>query len=565
MLYPFTSVLIIANLVALFLSAIKSPPKWISWWPIGLIIITLLQLIIDGFYQTLVLVYFTSVILSAIGFYRWREYKPKPKSLFRFIRIGWGIVWRLANIIILATSLIFTLSFGKDNTFLPTLFMNSRADYSNLSWGEAFDQMNTNLSDNYAFGDWKAVNWDSLHTIYKPHIIKAEQSADTAAYYLALRKYLFSIPDGHLSINGNDFDQKKAAIGGGYGFAAIQLDDGRVIAHIIQEDGPAQNAGMAWGAEILTWDYRPIKTVLEEISTLWAPNPCATLEGIQINKLNLLTRSSIGKQLTLTFQNPGEKDIYQVILSAIDDDMSLYKKDIMMGMPILKFDLNSKPIEYRILPNNYGYLKILMEIPTLGDFDPVGTVCKAVETFNTALVPGVIIDLRINGGGIDGMTPMMMSYFTNQLMLYEHVAYKDEHEQLKIAGEILLKPGTPNYTGPIAVLISNRTMSTGEGFPLIVQSLNRGSVVGFYGTNGSFGMAGSSINMPAGYSIDYPNGASLDKDGNIQLDSDQFLQGGVEPDNRIPLNMESLRAIFIDGKDYVLETAIATIKENIED
>jgi carboxyl-terminal processing protease len=84
--------------------------------------------------------------------------------------------------------------------------------------------------------------------------------------------------------------------------------------------------------------------------------------------------------------------------------------------------------------------------------------------------------------------------------------------------------------------------------------------VGFYGTYGSFGMSGAEIRMPSGLTVEYPNGRSLDVRGDIQLDSDWRLEGGVTPDVRVPLTLETARAQFLERRDVVLQTAIGLLK-----
>ena len=47
----------------------------------------------------------------------------------------------------------------------------------------------------------------------------------------------------------------------------------------------------------------------------------------------------------------------------------------------------------------------------------------------------------------------------------------------------------------------------------------------------------------------------------IQVDSDHTLQGGVQPDVRVPLTEESARAMYIEGRDVVLEFAERFLQE----
>ena len=74
-------------------------------------------------------------------------------------------------------------------------------DYSKLSWTEAFDKMYQRLSKEYAFTDWKQIDWSVLYDEYAPQIKKALESGDFIAYYVALRGFLTEIPDGHVSLN----------------------------------------------------------------------------------------------------------------------------------------------------------------------------------------------------------------------------------------------------------------------------------------------------------------------------------------------------------------------------
>jgi len=518
----------------------------------------LLQLSIDGFYLSLILVYFFSAVFVAIGLYQW---KHAVVSIHRFhtIRVGWGILWRLFCIICLAFSVLLTWTFGRSNTFIAGILVNDSVDYSNRGWSDAFDEMNAHIAKSYAFAKWKSIDWDSLNKEFKPQIIAAEKAADKAAYYLTLRKYVYSLPDGHCFLEGDDLGQINSAIGGGFGFAVIQLDDGRVIAYIVEKTGPADQKGMAWGAEILSWNGQPILMALDHVSTLWSPSPLATQEGKHIAKLNFLTRAPVGTTVSVTFCNPDDATIKDISLTAVADNMRLYIKDAMMGLSGHKIKDSDQAVESRILPNGYGYLAIRTESPSLSDLNPVGTVRKAIADFKAAKVSGVVIDVRANGGGIEEMTRMMMAHFIMKSLFYKQLAFTDETGRLRHFSDISIEPVAVNYAGPTAMLISNQTISAGEGFPLVMKSLNRGPVVGFYGTYGSFGEAAGRIRLPGNYAVIYPNGASLDKDGKIQIDSNNLMQGGISPDVRIPIDMEALKAICVDHRDYALEAAIAAM------
>ena len=90
-------------------------------------------------------------------------------------------------------------------------------DYSQDTWTDAFEKLNDHLSRDYALGAWKRIDWKTLHDVTAPKIADAERTGDRAAYYLALREYLWSLNDGHVRLLGHDDGLRHAAIKGGYG------------------------------------------------------------------------------------------------------------------------------------------------------------------------------------------------------------------------------------------------------------------------------------------------------------------------------------------------------------
>jgi len=110
----------------------------------------------------------------------------------------------------------------------------------------------------------------------------------------------------------------------------------------------------------------------------------------------------------------------------------------------------------------------------------------------------------------------------------------------------------------VVALVNPNTKSSGEGIGMGIARLPQGSVIGFHGTNGSFGMTGGEIPMPGGYTIGYPFGRSVDKNGVIQLDSRNGI-GGVVPNPRVPKTLENVLA-FAAGTDVEIQYAIQYLR-----
>lgn len=458
------------------------------------------------------------------------------------------------------------------------------ADYSGLAWTDAFKAAHDKFSREYAFGDWKGVDWTGLSGRFLPRITQAQADGDEKAYYLALHEYVCAIPDGHISLNAGNAAVPTALgeelAGGGFGMAVAELDDSRVIAAAVIPNGPADSAGIVAGAEIITWGGQPVKTAIGRIDVGAIPfkaltgavggeSPQATSEHYRLEQARLLTRGSVGMGVQVVFKNPGAAAFQTTTLTAVDDAGQTFSLVNFAKRPDL-----SDQIDYRILPEGFGYVLVRMELDLSnpGGY-PTRILQKfqeAIASFVTAGVPGVIVDLRGNYGGSDRLAADMCGFFSTAPSFYEEQEYYDkrtgrflrytvdERSSEPFVNNISITPQTPYFGGPVVVLVNPGTISSGEGPAMGIQRLPQGRVIGFHGTNGSFGMVGGGIVMPGGYSIGYPYGRSVDKNGVVQLDSKNGI-GGVAPNPRVPKTLENVLA-YAAGVDVELQYAVRYLR-----
>ncbi|MFA5263696.1 MAG: S41 family peptidase, partial [Opitutaceae bacterium] len=456
------------------------------------------------------------------------------------------------------------------------------ADFSALTWTAAFEAAHAKFSREYAFGDWKAVDWLDLYNRFMPRIVQAQAAGDEKAYYLALHEYICSIPDSHISLSAvNDavpLALAKELAGGGFGMAVAELDDGRVIAAAVIPGGTADLAGIVAGDEIIAWGGQAVKTVIGQIDVGAIPykkltgaagneTPQASLEYYRLEQARLLTRGPVGMSVQVIFKKTISGIFNVATLTAEDDAGQTFSLLNFAKRPDL-----SDQIDYRILPEGYGYVLVRMEKDLSADGYPTRLFQKfqeAIASFVAAGVPGVIFDLRGNYGGSDDLAADMSGFFYSSASFYECQAYYDKRngQFLRITvGEhppyvvenIAINPQTPHFGGTVIALVNPATTSSGEGPALAISRLPQGRVIGFHGTNGSFGMTGGNIEMPGGYAIEYPYGCTLDKNGVIQMDSKNGV-GGVTPNPRVPKTLENVLA-FAAGTDVELQYAIEYLK-----
>jgi carboxyl-terminal processing protease len=429
-----------------------------------------------------------------------------------------------------------------------------------LHWKEQFGILHGRIKKEYPYTQWKGINWDTLYEIYQPLISDAETNNDTNAYYLALRQYIFSIPDGHVKLLPNNLsgtelyeEVKYKNIGGSYGLALIGLDDGQVVAHIITNGSPADQAGMNFGVEILEWNGQSIETALVQTPIIWADSPPSTNEVRRIEQYRFIGRGPVGSSVTVTFKNPGASNGVTAILTAVPDDY----ETLTLTDYRLNWEENPPVVQFEILPSGYGYVKITLENDvTIDEFR------KAIEEFVNKDVPGVIIDLRRNDGGADDVSAQINGFFYEKAAHFEYVClYNYETGLFEITRTIEIEPQSPYYGGPVIVLVGPGCRSSGEGPAMGIKKLPQGLVIGFYATNGIFGITGPAYDMPKGQTVRYPYGRSLDENENIQIEGDKNGVGGIVPDIRVPLNYETIYKAFIQGLDVELEFAIEELHQ----
>jgi carboxyl-terminal processing protease len=452
-----------------------------------------------------------------------------------------------------------------------------KSDFSKLSWTDAFDKLHERISKEYAFTKWKGIEWQKLYGEYWNKIKAAQLKKDFEAYYIGLRNYLHQVPDRHISVNNLvEIDDKY--IGGGFGLTVAKANDGRMIFPWVAESGPAWEAGIRTGAELIQWDGRPAKDALEVVSPVFS-GISATREDLDLQKLHYLVRAPIGKQVSITFKNIGEVKQRTVSLAAYDDKKESLKKNYPDAVvsdrlrdALLDIE-NPNPmpeamVEKKILYGNISYIKIWGEFDA--DLKQTGKAPSTLELLRLAVQDaseakskGIILDLRNNLGGLDEMAADILVSFYSEKTFYEYQnAYNPTTGQREIqtvdpktgSQALYIKPAQHCYKGRIIALVNTKCVSSGEGIALGIRNLPHGDTLGFYGTNGSFGLSGAEALMPGGLLVRWPSGQSLDENKKIQLDSRDGV-GGVSPSIRIPMTAENAIRIA-KGEDVELQEAI---------
>jgi len=424
-------------------------------------------------------------------------------------------------------------------------------DFSNMSYTEAFDAMIEKFRTEYAFTELKNLDWDAISAEFRPQFEEAEANSDPIAYVRALQHFTWAIPDGHVSSSAFINEDFERDTGGSIGIAIRELDDERVIVSYLYDGGPAEDAGVELRAEILSINGQPIKDAVS--AAVPYSSPFSSDHAKRLQQLRYAVRFPLGTQVELTFKNPGASEPETVMLDTIDerDSWSFSFNAIGTNAGQTGFEL---PLEYQLLDSGIGYVKIY------SFFDnerlTVDLWERLMQDLNQQQVPGLIIDMRQNGGGQGFLAAQMAAYFFDEpYQLYSFGSYDKELGKFYFDPNPRFRFYLPSedkrYYGDIAVLVGPACASACEFFSYDMTIDNRAAIIGQYPTAG-LGGGIEQFFMPEGQVVQLPISRPVDSDGNIIIEGK-----GVAPTVKVPVDEETL---FTSG-DPVLEAAINYLQQ----
>ncbi|MDE2820890.1 MAG: S41 family peptidase [Chloroflexota bacterium] len=416
-------------------------------------------------------------------------------------------------------------------------------DFSDLGYAEAFQAMVELFRLEYAYSEVYDLDWDELFETYSSRFAEAEEAEDSAAYALAMRDFIWEIPDGHVGMPLDALgDLFREETDGGLGIALSELDDERIVVSYILDGGPAANAGMELGAEILAWDGGAVEEALER-EFVWAHQALSTDHSLRLQQLRYITRFPLGSEVEATFRNPESEEEETVVMEVIAERVSFSHSSFFSGLEGWEL-----PVEFEILPSGYGYVAIY----SFSDKERLTVQLweRMIETFLEADVPGIIIDMRKNGGGSGYLADQLGAYFfQEERILGYSSAYNESLDDFYLdprsEDRFILPPEDLRYDGEVAVIISPGCFSACEFFTYNLTIDDRAAVIGNYGTGG-LGGAVDDFLMPEDMTIRFTVTRALNADKEIHIEAQ-----GVLPTVLVPVTFESL---FEEG-DLLLQAA----------
>jgi len=293
------------------------------------------------------------------------------------------------------------------------------------------DKLGDIVEKDYVYPDYNGRDWDEIKSRYRARI---EAGLDTQTFYDEMFVMISELGDEHsFYLSPMEVDETEAELRGEVEFVGVgiygQPDFERGLLTVISTfpGSPAEYGGIQHHDSILSVDGHPIT---EDYSDRLRGPECSPV--------------------IVSVQSPGEAP-----------------RDVML----IRYSIEgSIPIDARLVPTSDGSKIGYIFIPTFFDETIPGQVSDALNEFGP--LDGLILDLRMNGGGSSTVTYPIFEYFIDG-RLGQFVS-RDDSRTLEIdANEI-----QNSQTVPLIVLVSEDTVSFAEIFAGVLRDAGRAKVVG---------------------------------------------------------------------------------------
>lgn len=407
---------------------------------------------------------------------------------------------------------------------------------------ETFDKVWQIINDYHFDTNFAGVNWEAMREKYRPRAVNAPS---TQAFHDTIQEMLDLLKVSHLAIIPGDLaeiieeepaEDSSAAMdegdaGPGNPGLTVRLWENNAIVTAVWENSPAAEAGVKPG-----WIVTKVKNVALEprLKKLRRQAGKQLLPFLAWKMANGLISGAPGTEVQLEFRDGRNKPIALTL-----ERERLPGTPVQMGsLPELYADLSSSAL-HPAPGVKIGVIRFnIWLLPAALAFD------KALNEFRDA--DGIILDLRGNIGGVAGMVMGVAGHFLNEPVVLGTLKMRDNQMRFPANPRRVNAAGqrVEPFTGPVAILLDEISVSASELFAGSMQELGRARLFG----RRTSGQALPAIHdkLPNGDVLYHPFADFVTAKGN------RIEARGVIPDVEIPLN----RGALLAGRDTVLDAAV---------
>ncbi len=390
----------------------------------------------------------------------------------------------------------------------------------------AFEYVWNTVNEKYYDPLLHGVDWRAARARHEPGIMAA---VSDDAYWDALDRMTGELKDSHTRVHGpKQAAQQRDHESHSLGVGMMELG-GELIVTAVNPLSDAWWVGVRPGMAIKTIDaeaamarYRRLLAEARDSSTPWARTRGA---------IRAISAGDLDSAVAMTFSR-------HAATGGSDDISATIKRRRFRAPP---------ETVSRVLPSGIGYLRFTGFAGELQS-----GVVAAIERLKDT--PGMIVDLRNNGGGSLAMSNTLISKFLPVKTKGAKILTRTG-QPIKVAFITVMKletdiGGEPGaYAKPLVILTNESSASASEIFAGTLQDLGRATVIGGRTCGCLLGYLGYA-DLPGGGQLAYSEvGFVLPKGARIE-------GNGVKPDMDIPRTREDI----LFNRDRALEAAEAHLR-----
>jgi carboxyl-terminal processing protease len=389
---------------------------------------------------------------------------------------------------------------------------------------EVVDLVWNTVNARYIDPKMNGVDWAGVKKQYAPQFAATQSESE---FWELLDTMVGELGDSHTRVESPQRVRDRDAFGGlSYGFNLARIE-GQLVVQGVNAESDAWFAGLRTGMIVESINQKPAAQFFDE------------------------TRARVRKQSTLWIQ---ERQVLRKMLEA-KEKSTLSLVAVRDDGSRIEANLKGRTIRgtpsaaSRTLPSGYGYIRFS------GFYESMrGRVLAAIDELKDT--PGLIIDLRGNGGGSGAMSRAIVERFMakeaqpvkifmrdNAPMKVLGIAVIDSNEKFKPAGE-------KAYTKPVVILTDTNSASASEATAAAMRELGNTTIVGQNSCGCLLGYMGY-LKLPGGGEMAYS------EIGFVTASGKRVEGEGVVPDVQVPITLASLRS----PRDWALEAGVRVLQE----
>lgn len=318
---------------------------------------------------------------------------------------------------------------------------------------EIFERIWRDIRDHYYDPKFNGVNWDDIHTRYQPLV---EGTKSDREFYVVMSAMTGELHDAHTRFSSPErWRNYKKQQGVTAGFSVDRIDE-KVVVISVRAESNAAHAGVEPGMVVVSIDGKPVE---ERIAEIEKSRPASSSDRA--------TRIFVyGRLLSGPPDSAMKVGLQRADGSSFDATVT---RQLYSVAPEVSTDS---------LPSGSAYIRF-------DGFQPPITkqFKQALERFRNS--PGLVIDLRRNGGGDLSVLLPIAGYFFDKKTLFAKDATRSGKPLSQYAGIFRLplelyvgRPGDQIYSGPVVILVDARSASSSEVFAAGMQDSQRARIVG---------------------------------------------------------------------------------------